>query len=550
MASHFYRWLNSPKPPLTGYITKGDPKPDPEFYNVIMPKIIQVAGMLGREMLIQDEIDRVEWEKQQKLQQQQRQQYLNQQNQRSVTESHPLQSQQIQVQRMSTSNQKPLTPPKSQLNEANTQHTEAAKQRAQQIQQAQKLPEVQVNPAPAPRRQNPGGGAIQVGSSSQAGSLSQAVWIDPRIVPLPFKWTDPPKPMPQTEEQEKEHQLQQEKRSFLEVIIDKEEKLQDESNAEWKQILDAFHAMPLERYEDIRKKENMRNLLNAYINKDPINWTVDPDTQQLFQDWRQQYIARPATQNPYKPGYRQLDFNGQQLDEDTILRDVTQILGHKPFLTEDHYVIIGKQAYGLYEARGVAKAAVAYQKMYGRELPPYPYPTVLPEQVDAKQWKSVYPDVTDVMNRHLDDIVQDVRKNVHDPNLLVFVGETASFFENNFANNRLYDMQVNYGLPGQQLPANGHVEAIGVYNGHPIVKTVDQRALFRGKVVHAGYLSNYAYGYAIGATNWHKGTTDAGAYYAAIPKAKMPDKDALYFHAGYDAFWADHPELKRGGMQY
>ncbi len=103
------------------------------------------------------------------------------------------------------------------------------------------------------------------------------------------------------------------------------------------------------------------------------------------------------------------------------------------------------------------------------------------------------------------------------------------------------------GLPGQQLSEGVYVEKIGEYQGYSIVKTVDQRAIFRGHVVHAGYLSNYAYGYAIAAASWHKGMTDSGAFAAGLmnKEIKIPDSDKPYYHAGYEAFWKDHPDLKR-----
>jgi hypothetical protein len=84
-----------------------------------------------------------------------------------------------------------------------------------------------------------------------------------------------------------------------------------------------------------------------------------------------------------------------------------------------------------------------------------------------------------------------------------------------------------------------------------VVKTEDQRAIFRGKVVHAGYISNYAYGYAVAATNYYKSMADFGAFGAGeIDHKYTPDdKDMPYAHEGYEAFWADHPNLKRGWMQ-
>lgn len=67
-------------------------------------------------------------------------------------------------------------------------------------------------------------------------------------------------------------------------------------------------------------------------------------------------------------------------------------------------------------------------------------------------------------------------------------------------------------------------------------------------MVHAGYLSNYAYGYAIAAANSHKGMTDSGAFYAAEKggEFKVIDSDRPYYHAGYEAFWEDYPEYDRG----
>jgi hypothetical protein len=324
------------------------------------------------------------------------------------------------------------------------------------------------------------------------------------------------------------------------------------SEKQWTEISKAFQQMPIDRYEDIRKRDKMRELLTAKKEKKPVNSSMDPDTKALFDEWHKKYALRLEPVNPYQVPYRKLDFKGGDLDRDAILREVTKILGYKPLLTKDGYVIIGRQAYGLYEAIDVAKVAAAYRKIYGRVLPSLPYPITPPDQVLKGKEQSVYPDVTEVMNQHLKDIVQDVAKSVHDPNPGQYLGNTLFFFVDNFQDNALYDMQVNYGLPGQQLPEGVYFEKIGEYQGYSIVKTVDQRAIYRGKVVHAGYLSNYAYGYAVAAGNWFKGTTDSGAFFAGLmnKEIKIPDLDKPYYHAGYEAFWADHPEYNRTKVQH
>ena len=81
------------------------------------------------------------------------------------------------------------------------------------------------------------------------------------------------------------------------------------------------------------------------------------------------------------------------------------------------------------------------------------------------------------------------------------------------------------------------------------VITTDQYAYFRGEVRRAGYLSNFAYGYAIAALDAPKGLSDAGAYYANSKSSGRigdnPD-DTQAMHDGYETYWRDYPQEKRG----
>lgn len=72
--------------------------------------------------------------------------------------------------------------------------------------------------------------------------------------------------------------------------------------------------------------------------------------------------------------------------------------------------------------------------------------------------------------------------------------ETPGWFYKNFSNNGKSDLQVGHGLPGQMPLRTNNGDFIR--DPDETLKTEDQYALYKGNVVRAGYLSNYAYGYA------------------------------------------------------
>lgn len=140
----------------------------------------------------------------------------------------------------------------------------------------------------------------------------------------------------------------------------------------------------------------------------------------------------------------------------------------------DGYIVIGRQAYGTKEALQKARESIAYFEEHDTPLPPLPYPV-------SPNLKNVhYPDVTEKVEAILEfiDIEIDFIKSRIVPTMLEI------WFKENFDNNKKWDLQVNFGLPGQVM-----------LNHDPLVFS-DQYAYFKGKIRRAGYISNYAFGYA------------------------------------------------------
>lgn len=141
--------------------------------------------------------------------------------------------------------------------------------------------------------------------------------------------------------------------------------------------------------------------------------------------------------------------------------------------TKDGYVVLGRQAYGSKEASSILSS--------GKELKPLPYPT------NPNLPKSAYPDVTQRVNSLLKQMESDLNPFKQDRL------SSYPWFNENFGNNAKWDLQVNYGLPGQvPIIQNGKY----IRDKQGFIETNDQYALFKGRVVRAGYISNYAFGYA------------------------------------------------------
>lgn len=99
--------------------------------------------------------------------------------------------------------------------------------------------------------------------------------------------------------------------------------------------------------------------------------------------------------------------------------------------------------------------------------------TQLVYPISSKLPKSAYPDVTRIVESKLNQLTKEVANIPH--------GQATDWFKNNFGNGDRWDLQTNHGLPSE----------IFIHG-----RSYDQLAIFKGKVVRAGYLSNYAFGYA------------------------------------------------------
>ena len=109
---------------------------------------------------------------------------------------------------------------------------------------------------------------------------------------------------------------------------------------------------------------------------------------------------------------------------------------------------------------------------------------------------SGYPDVTNLFNRKLRMINKETLRT------LKTGGKAGVYylFLKNFPNNAKWDLQVGHGLPGQSVmlnPLTGKATPSIKRSGKLL--TEEQYATYKGKVVRAGYLSNYAFGQAVAA---------------------------------------------------
>ena len=175
------------------------------------------------------------------------------------------------------------------------------------------------------------------------------------------------------------------------------------------------------------------------------------------------------------------------------------------------------------------------------EYPPLQYPT------NPNLPKSAYPDVTNQVNDLLKKRGQYVKALYYEEGkALGFFSEKGVYtlFKSNFGNNYPFDLQVNQGLPGQTVPTDKIT-----FEQDGTVQTVDQYALFQGKIVRAGYLSNYAYGYlsAAGRLSVEETKTDAwfigDSGYNLSEDNNKKDNDAI--KDGYNSYWKQHPIERR-----
>jgi hypothetical protein len=121
------------------------------------------------------------------------------------------------------------------------------------------------------------------------------------------------------------------------------------------------------------------------------------------------------------------------------------------------------------------------------------YPIIPPKSLYETKG---YPDIT---QKYLEKLRGITQETAHTFNASGKAG-VYYLFSKNFPNNGKWDLQVGHGLPGQVIVRDqntGHIKYNPSRKGEAL--TQDQYATFRGKVVRAGYLSNYTFGQAIAA---------------------------------------------------
>ena len=168
--------------------------------------------------------------------------------------------------------------------------------------------------------------------------------------------------------------------------------------------------------------------------------------------------------------------------------------------------------------------------------PPLKYPT------NPNLPRSAYPDVTD----KVEVIIDGMAKNTYDilktqgkfPDPKLETG-VYSLFKRNFPNNQ------PYGLPGQAIEGNPITLD---ENGYVI--TQDQYAVFHGKVMKAGYISNFAYGYTAAsggldlleskATGW-----GAALYFNYDLFSELNKEDNQAIDDGYNYFLLKNPSRRK-----
>ena len=210
----------------------------------------------------------------------------------------------------------------------------------------------------------------------------------------------------------------------------------------------------------------------------------------------------------------------QRLLKDRLAENM--VSGPDAIKHKDGYIFIGKQAYGTKEALGKAKQDIEYFEAYGEHMPPLPYPTT-PHLAGR-----YYPDVTKKVDSYLKEIRREI-KQVSKSRL-----NSYPWFKQNFGNNTHRDLQVNHGLPGQVLNEG------------------DQYAIYKAHIRRAGYISNYAFGFATAAAGYF----DLEAFLLAQGAAIVGDNDGdskedlKAIQKGWKDYWEKYPNEKKPSAIY
>jgi len=215
-------------------------------------------------------------------------------------------------------------------------------------------------------------------------------------------------------------------------------------------------------------------------------------------------------------------------------RVVEIMVGPNALKNKDGYIIIGEHAYGNQEPveklKYVAQQELNYFKQHGQyQIPVYPSTPHLK--------RNLYPDVTALVKQELAEAKAEAEQ--------IPPWKSRYYLVTTYNNNDKRDMQVGHNLPGQVRGFNA--EGRIAFNNNGDVITKDQYAIFNGKIVRAGYISNYVFGYAAAAAGLSKEETKGGAYWAAaggnLLKGQLKGDNPLDQQAMDDG-WETHHQNK------
>jgi hypothetical protein len=354
------------------------------------------------------------WRQQQTLRGQ-----VNYFDQPSLNDLYPLQGTPMNpVERYSPTQPQRLTPPPSPLGMPPVNHMQEAARRAQGLGQFQQAPDLQVNPAPQNRVFDPVGFVPPQLAQNHAEEIDPVAERKARI-------------SQQGQKAQRDYDESLQRRKHLTYI--------EPNESEWEQITQAFHQMPVNRYKDIRKKDEVREMLIAMKEKQPFENIAKP-MDYLISHLNRSDLTLPILKDMFLNSLKrsiksQINSPESEARKKRIVQEVTSILGYKPLMNSDPYIIIGEQAYGLDEAVQKAKDYLVYLKKYGKPLPPLPYPTTSPNLVPQEQWRSVYPDITQNYNQELEKMLKEVEPQFKNLEVVEKLNKAAEFILLNFNNN-------------------------------------------------------------------------------------------------------------------
>ena len=230
---------------------------------------------------------------------------------------------------------------------------------------------------------------------------------------------------------------------------------------------------------------------------------------------------------------------------------VAILTGPNALRNEDGYFVIGNRAYGKFEAEQKAYEFSDYL-VENEQFPPSKYPHRGPKNTpldlsglskrEQNYYRQNYPDVTERYEKDLKQIVDITERFFRNGK---FQNVYPLFIEN-FGNNKPWDLQVNHSLPGQAVifDSNGDIQYKDGF-----VKTTDEFAIYNNKLVKAGYLSNYAYGYASAAGGLEKNEALTMAWLAGSkgekPFSDLNEHDNNAIGNGYKKYWDTHKNKKK-----